>query len=352
MAGTSPVRLDVLAAALAETGRYGGPELEPLRVKGIAHDHLRLLGTGLLVRVPRQSQFALSAEDNLCYQAACFERASPSGHTPRLDCVIPPRPGLPMGALVVEEILGRPMRLPEDLPRSAQALAAIHSLPVPPTPQRPPLADHSDAVAGTLGFIERQWAFRDALPLPPDTRRPLQEEVAWARAFAAAPKLPQPVTLVATDSHPGNFLIDQAGRAVFIDLEKMLYGAPAIDLAHHTLYTSTTWDVDSAGVLSADDILRFHQCYLGALPPGLAEAVPPWIAPMRRLTWLRTVTWALKWRALTAPPGPGERREEDWSATPMPPAYRTHVAARIADFLAPETIARVRAEWIDAQRSS
>jgi Ser/Thr protein kinase RdoA (MazF antagonist) len=251
-----------------------------------------------------------------------------------------------MGALVVEEIQGPPMRLPEDLPRSAEALAAIHRLPLPPAPERPPLADHSDAVAGTLGFIERQWAFRDALPLAPETRAQLEEEIAWARAFAAEEKPPQPVTLIATDSHPGNFLIEGAGRAVFVDLEKMLYGSPAIDLAHHTLYTSTTWDVDSAGVLSAADTARFHDTYLGALPPALAEAVRPWIAPMRRLTWLRTVTWALKWRALTAPPGPGERRQEDWSATPMPPAYRTHVAARIADFLAPETVARVRGEWM------
>ncbi|HVG81567.1 MAG TPA: phosphotransferase, partial [Methylomirabilota bacterium] len=222
--------MGVLTAALAESRRYRAPELEPLRVKGIAHDHLRLRGTRLLVRVPRQSQFALPPEDNLRYQAACFERAHPSGHTPRLDAVIEPRPGLPMGALVVEEIAGRPMRLPGDLTRSAQALAAIHRLPVPPVAERPPLADHSDAIAGTLGFIERQWAFREALPLPPGTRRQLEEEIAWARAFAAAPKLPQPVTLVATDSDPGNFLVDGGGRAVFVDLEKMLYGSPAIDL--------------------------------------------------------------------------------------------------------------------------
>ena len=339
-------RLDALAAALIETGRWRSVELEPLRVKGIAHDHLRLAGTGLLVRVPRQSQFALPPEDNLRYQAACFERAFPSGHTPRLDAIVPPRPELPMGALVVEEIRGRPMLLPEDLPRSAEALASIHRLPVPAPADRPPLADHSDAVAGTLGFIERQWAFRDALPLASETRAQLEAEVAWARAYAAEPKPPQPVTLVATDSHPGNFLIETGGRAVFVDLEKMLYGSPAIDLAHHTLYTSTTWDVDAAGVLSRAETDAFHGAYLDALPPETADAIEPWIEPMRRLTWLRTVTWAIKWRALTRPPAPGERRAEDWSATPMPPAYRSHVAARIADFLAPETVARVRAEWL------
>jgi hypothetical protein len=341
----SAVGLNALAAALAETGRYGAAALEPPRVKGIAHDHLRLKGTGLLVRVPRQSQFALPPEDNLRYQAACFERAHASGHTPRLDGVIQPRPGLPMGALVVEEIQGRPMRLPDDLPRSAEALAALHRLPVPAPSERKPLADHSDAVAGTLGFIERQWAFRDALPLAPETRQQIEDEIAWARAFLGEEKGPQPTTLVATDSHPGNFLIEEGGRAVFVDLEKMLYGSPAIDLAHHTLYTSTTWDVDAAGVLSDEDTALFHETYLRALPAALAEAVRPWILPMRRLTWLRTVTWATKWRALTLPPKPGERRQEDWSATPLPAAYRTHVAARIGDFLAPETVRRVRSEW-------
>lgn len=348
MTVAAPVPLPELTAALAEVGRYGAltaADLEPLTVKGIAHDHLRIRGQGLLVRAPRQSQFALKPEENLRYQAACFARAFPCGHTPRLDAVLAPRPGLPMGAFVVEDIRGRPMRLPQDLPRSAAALAAVHRLPVPPPAERPPLADHADAVAGTLDFIERQWAHRDAARLLPETRAQLEEEVAWARAYAAEAKPPQPLTLVATDSHPGNFLIEESGRAVFVDLEKMLYGSPAIDLAHHTLYTSTTWDVDSAAVLSAAETEAVHQTYLGALPAALAEAVAPWIQPMRRFTWLRTVTWAIKWRVLMQPPAPGEHRGEDWSATPMPPAYRAHVAARIADFLAPETVARVRGEW-------
>ncbi len=345
MRPVDPALIERLAWALTRTERHGAVELEPLAVKGIAHDHLRLVGTGLIARVPRRSQFALSAEENLAYQAACFERALPSGHTPRLDGVIAPCEGLSMGALVVEEIGGRPMRLPEDLPRSAEALASIHRLPVPAPANRPPLADHTDAVLGTLGFIERQWRFRDAADLHPETRARLEEEVAWARAFAAEPHPHQPITLVATDSHPGNFLVDGRGRAIFVDLEKMLYGSPAIDLAHHTLYTSTTWDVDAAGILGAEETAAFHETYLGLLRAALADEIRPWIGPMRRLTWIRTITWAIKWRVLARPPRPGERREEDWSATPMPPAYRAHLASRIADFLAPQTVARVRAEW-------
>jgi hypothetical protein len=346
MAG--PVALPELAAALAARSEFSGlgiDDLEPLAVKGIAHDHLRIRGRGLIVRVPRQSQFALSATDNLAYQEACFARAAASGHTPRLHGVLSPRPGLPMGALVVEEIVGRPMALPADLARSAAALAAIHGLEVPRPSLRPPLADHADAVAGTLGFIERQWALRARASVPTATLAMLAEEVAWARVFAGSAHGPQPQTLVATDSHPGNFLIEAGGRAVFVDLEKMLYGSPAVDLAHHTLYTSTTWDVDSAAVLSAEDTSRFHDAYFALLPGGLAAQLRPWLLPMRRLTWVRTVTWAIKWRALARPPAAGETRLEDWSTTPMPPAYRAHVRARIADFLDPGTVTRVRAEW-------
>src|SRR5262245_38131106 len=119
---TGSVALPELAAALAALPQFKGigpSDLEPLAVKGIAHDHVRLKGRGLIARVPRQSQFALPAEDNLAYQAACFARAAASGHTPRLDAVIAPNSALPMGALVVEEIVGRPMALPSDLPRSA-----------------------------------------------------------------------------------------------------------------------------------------------------------------------------------------------------------------------------------------
>jgi len=238
------------------------------------------------------------------------------------------------------------MALPSDLPRSAAALAAIHTIALPAPAARPPLVDHADAVGGTLGFIERQWALCDPAWVPQETLHALAEEVAWGRAFAAASHPAQPQTLIATDSHPGNFLIDASGRAVFVDLEKMLYGSPAVDLAHHTLYTSTTWDVDSAAVLSAADTELFHRTYFASLLGDLAAAIRPWIQPMRRLTWIRTMTWAIKWRRLTSPPGTDESRTEDWSTTPLPPAYRAHVRARIADFLDPATVARVRAEWI------
>ena len=70
--------------------------LKPLADAGLAHAHLRLVGTGVLARVPKQSQLDLPAAANLAYQAACFERAAPSGHVPRLHGVL--APGAPAGA--------------------------------------------------------------------------------------------------------------------------------------------------------------------------------------------------------------------------------------------------------------
>ena len=93
--------------------------------KGLAHHHVRLVGTGWLARLPKQSQMGLGAATNLAYEAACFERAGPSGHVPRLHGELPPSAALPRGGLLVEEISGRNARLPQDLPAIMQALACL-----------------------------------------------------------------------------------------------------------------------------------------------------------------------------------------------------------------------------------
>jgi hypothetical protein len=96
-----------LRARLAQTLDQA-PELQLLSDQGLAHWHVRLQGTGLLARIPKQSQMALGAVDNLRYEAACFGRAAASNHVPRLARVIAPSPGLPWGALLVEDIDGVP----------------------------------------------------------------------------------------------------------------------------------------------------------------------------------------------------------------------------------------------------
>lgn len=325
-------RLLIRRADLADLTRA---ELRPMAVKGIAHDHIRIGARGLIVRAPRLSQWAMAPADNLAYQAACFERAAPSGHTPRLVAVIVPEQTLPFGALVVEEIIGRPPVLPRALPALAEALARVHALPIPPEPDRPPLAYHRDPVGGTLARIESQATAIEQLDIAARARAAILEELDWMRRFAAGVRgLEQPLSLVMTDTHPGNFLIDADGRAIFLDLEKGLYGSPAIDLAHATLYTSTMWDRDIATVLEPLDVARFYRAYFDTSEAGYVQALRPWITPMRRLTWLRTTTWAAHWLV------------ENAADANVPETLMVWIRERIADYFDPATIERIRAEWL------
>ncbi len=331
-------------------------DLVPLQDKGLAHDHIRVAGRGLLLRVPKQSQFGLSAEVNLRYQAACFERASRSGQAPRLQGLLPPTAALPMGALLVEEIAGRPPCLPQDLPALAACMARVHSLPVPPPEQRPPLEDHRDPVAGAMEEIEAQARFLDEAALTAQAHAEIEDELAWARGFAAeVAGRPQPITLVLTDTHPGNFLIEEnpngeTTKAVIVDLEKALYGSPGIDLAHATVYSSTTWDLEVYAELSVEEVAAFYRHYLEIAALDLSTALRPWLVPLRRLLFLRAITWCAKWRVLHRREGTAGKHAaesaEDWSAENTDPATIAHVAGRVDDYLSAATLQRMRAEWL------
>ena len=345
--------LDALWAALRRDGRFADlarDALEPMPVKGLVHEHVRIAESGLVLRVPRLSQFALEPEANLDYQQACFERAQPSGATPGLHGVIPVEARIPYGALIVDEIVGRAPRLPDDMAALADSLAAIHTMAMPAGDAPAPLSFHSDAVSGTLRFIETQAAYIPDAGLAAPTLRQIADELAWAREFAAASEgKEQPIALVGTDTHPGNFLIEDGGRAVFVDLEKALYGSPAVDLAHASVYTSTMWDPEIATVLDRAEVEAFYARYLARVPAPLTEALRPWLAPLRRLTWLRTTTWCAKWRveAAKAPATTGSTDERSaWSAERHDAALIAGVRARIDDYFDPDTIARIRAEWI------
>jgi len=337
-----------LAAALAARPGFAGigPEaLSLLPAKGLVHDHYRVAGRrvdgkGVILRVPRFSQWGLAPAQNLAYAAAGFERIAAGGHGPRLFDLLAPAPGLPQGALMVEEIRGRPPRLPDDMAAIARALAETHGLALPPPAARPPLESHDDPVAGILARIELQAAFLDELDLAGAARAAIAEELAWARAFAArAPAQgAPPLALVFTDTHPGNFLIEPGGRAVNVDLEKVIYGAAAADLAHASLYTSTMWDPDCAAALSREEVRAFYRAYLEAAT-ATSERLAPWLLPFRRLVWLRTLTFCARWRVESA-------RRAEWSTARLAPAPRAHFEALMEDFFAPERIAAIRAEWL------
>jgi aminoglycoside phosphotransferase (APT) family kinase protein len=322
---------------LAATRNLRADDVEPMTAKGVNHDHYRLGRTGLVLRVPRATPWAGDAAAQIEGEAAAFARAEPAGVTPRLTAVLPRTPALPRGALVVEEIVGRLPALPRDLPAIARALARLHAMPLPPPAARAPLPDHGvdGPVAATLAVIARQLEFLRQVDLARETRAALEDEYAEAKRLAArATPAEQPLSLVGTDTHPGNFIIRPDGRAILVDLERVCYGSPAIDLAHATLYTSTTWDLEVQAVLSRDDVSAFYRDYLATVAPARATELHRWLLPARRLTWLRTMVWAVRLRALT-----------DHGQLALAPALARHIENRLADFFNPATVARVREEW-------
>jgi aminoglycoside phosphotransferase (APT) family kinase protein len=341
-----PDLIDPLRRALAGVPRFAAlaaARLAPLPGRGVAHDHFAVEGATLdgvpvVLRVPRVSQWGLAPAQQLDYEAAAFARAEPSGVTPRFLGTLAPGPGLGMGALVVELISGRKPHLPRDLARIAESLARIHALPVPE--ERAPLLVHADPVAETLKAIREQAAFVREAGLAPLAAAAIKAELATAESRALTARPAPVLTLTGSDTHPGNFLVAQ-GRAVFVDLEKALYGNPAVDLAHATLYTSTMWDPDCAARLAPAEVGDFHAAYFTSVAPPLAAAVKPWVRPLRRLVWLRTLTWCVRWRVLS-------RREGGWSKARLAPDHAAHIERTVADYVDPERIALIR-ETLDAE---
>jgi len=313
--------------------------LEDAGFTGMAHDHIRIKGEGLIVRIPRVSQWGLAALVNLAYQIACFRCAYPSRHTPRLRAVLPPSQELPMGALIVEEIMGRKPRLPGDLTAIVAAIRAVHDLPLPTIGDRRPLLSPANSIAELVKTIELQARFVGSAELHRDSAAQLQEELAWARRYAEEHAQPtEPTSLILTDSHPGNFVIHPSGKAYFVDLEKAMYGLPAIDLAHATLYTSTRFDPDIDTVLSETDTAAFYGTYLSEIDRRKASLLQPWLVPVRRLVWLRTLTWCVKWTVES-------RGRDGWSRLRLDARTRRHMEICLADYFDPATIARIRSEW-------
>lgn len=334
---------EALRIALRDAGSPGADvPLEPLPDSGLAHAHWRLAGRGVLARIPKQSQMDLPAAANLAYQAACFERASAGGHAPRLHGVLPPSAALPRGALLVEEIVGAPARLPQHLPAIAEALAALHSLPLPARAARAPLLDPPDPLVELRGLIEAQAVHLDAARLDAGSRRTIDARRAALATLCERPDRP-PMRLIAFDAHPGNFIVRADGRAVLVDLEKARYGLPPLDLAHATLYTSTTWDIASSAVLTPTEVQRFIAQWRARCDG--AAAWQDWLLPLRSAMWLWSVTWCAKWRALSSQAAKAGGDGEDWSGEHSEAALVAHVRERVDHYLSPEGVGRVMAEF-------
>lgn len=333
-----------LAMALARAGHDAEIlALHPMADTGLAHHHVWLAREQIdwVARLPKQSQMRLDPAANLDYQAACFVRASQGGHAPSLHGILPPGPELPRGGLLVSAIRGRQARLPEDLPAIAEALASFHLLGVPDAEVRPPLLSPADPWAAMLAEIRDQGRFLDQAELAVEAHRLIEAEL-----DALPERLPRgpdaEPRLISFDAHPGNFLITESGRAVLVDLEKCRYGLAGFDLAHASLYTSTTWDLQSRAVLTPAEVAAFYRHWIAA--SGF-EGDTATLLACRRAMWLWSLTWCAKWRASHFRARDAEARGEDWSAELSDDALIAHVRDRVDHYLSVAAIEHVREEF-------
>lgn len=334
--------LPALAGAIADAElAWAKARLVPMPDRGLAHHHVSLAGTGVLARVPKQSQLQLDPEANLAYQAACFARAGASGHTPALHAVLAPRSGLPRGALLVEHIAGQAVQLPRDLPALMLALASIHSLPLPPRAERPPLWDGADPLDSLVREIHAQAMHLDDARIERSALRVINGEFDLLTDVASRADRPHR-RLISFDAHPGNFLIRPDGLAVLVDLEKCRYSYPALDLAHATLYTSTTWEPDICVTLSPTQVTDSYRGWSEAFD---GEPDEGWQLPLRRAMWLWSVTWCAKWRVLSDREPSRGVDGEDWAAARSATTVTDHVRSRVDDYLDAAVIDRITAEF-------
>jgi hypothetical protein len=338
---------DALLAALRERPRFAtltSEDLEPLPATGTAHGHVRL-PDGLIARVAYAYEGDAGAAARLDTQAAAFRLMTASKCTPVLHDVLPPRPGLPGGALIVDRIVGHAPLLPRDLAAIATSLAAMHS--VKPPPASSPIPRQKNPFLETLDIVEQgARRFLDKAVTDSVARAEIAEELGLMREMAPTlGERPQPLTLAFADTHPGNFIVDTHGIAWFVDLEKVHVGSAAIDLAHATLPTSTLWHPDVGQILKPGQVAGFYAQYLARIGEARAAELEPWLMPMRRLTWLRTTMFMARWRVQTRQPrdpnDPGQ-----WSDSGLEPAMKVHLQARIDQCFDREAIRAIRAEWL------
>jgi thiamine kinase-like enzyme len=342
----APETLLLSALRTALPPKWQQAVLQRLPDTGLAHDHVRMVGTGLLARIPKQSQMQLAASDNLAYQSACFTRAAPSGHTPALHSVLPVSTALPRGALLVQEIVGCKAQLPRDLPAIAQTLASLHRLP--PPLNAAPLWSAADPLSALRTEIEAQWGIsvekndheKSHYSLSLYTNSAIKREAITLEKLCKLPLRP-PRSLISFDGHPGNYVVQADGEAILVDLEKCRYSYPGLDLAHATLYTSTTWDINSCAVLTLPEVLATYQAWGTAVGADTAQAALPWHVPLRRAMWLWSITWCAKWQALSGLRAKADADGEDWSAQHSDDALIAHVRERVAHYLAPDVVSTV-----------
>lgn len=306
---------------------------------GMAHHHARIDEMDLILRIPKYCPQGFDPLEHLAYEANCFATCALSNHTPRLMATLSPTTALPFGALVVDEIVGGPPDLPADIPAVAKCLASIHSLDF--TEQSKLLVSPGDPVATMYTEIRRQAASIPDAGLHRDTLSGIQKEMVLVSKMMKGHGTIAPA-VVTFDAQPANFVVNPKGRAFMVDLEKVRVSSPGFDLAHATLYTSTTLDTTVSVKLTQNQCMALYENWFHAMGEN-AFAYLPDLELTRRLMWLWTITWCVNWLVEQKKPSSVDGNAEKSGSAPSDSASRVkHLRSRIEHFLEPATIAMMR----------
>ncbi|MEZ5706083.1 MAG: hypothetical protein R3E56_12875 [Burkholderiaceae bacterium] len=220
-----------------------------------------------------------------------------------------------------------------------RALASLHRLPLPTEAQRAPLLNDGDPLGALFADITAQATHLPLSGVDPAVAMVIEEELGRLSRLCAQPTRPQR-HLIAFDGHPGNFIVRPDGSAVLVDLEKCRYSYPGLDLAHATLYTSTTWDRDAQAVLSEGDVAAAYAAWHRRMGSAAGDAAR-WHMPLRKAMWLWSMTWCAKWRVLSRAQVRASADGEDWSAGRSEAELVAHVRERVDHYLSLPVVMQV-----------
>ena len=240
-----------------------------------------------LVRVNTASQMEL--DDQIGYEMGALRVLEPCGRTPRAYFADGSRRSFPFGVGIEELLPGRPLDYGCDLGRAVEALACVHTVPVPAgcalmRPERPLRAMLDECAA--MWRVYAGWAGADGAVV-----ERVEAMACRARALAEAAGDGAPVRcIVNTELNSGNFLVNDEAPTYIVDWEKPLVADPVQDLAHLLSPTTTFWKTDV--LLSRDQMRECLEAYVRAVDgrlevAGLSERFDVYLT----LTCLRGVTW-------------------------------------------------------------
>lgn len=271
-------------------------DLHPIASRGLAHDHIRLGETPWIARIPRGNQLGMDADEYLDLQYSIYERMEPSGVTPKPKGLIRPSKDLPNGALIIEYINGRAVKDVNDLPAIAKSLAELHKMPIPGEVK--PLSKAEHPLAGQTFLLHE--VFNDAFnsnavsegvrALMKKERADIAKELETLMAQNDAP-----FSLVGGDSHLGNYLIDDIGKAWLVDLEFAAYDLALVDLADAFLNITSQLDPTIQIMLSDKDRGALYNVWAECVGSDFAKSVSDFMPLTERMVNLRTVAWLGYW---------------------------------------------------------